>query len=414
MLQGEEEAFRKKVFQSGLEDILEHALPFFTGGDLSSSSRTLAPGAYEHYDIERPVLWSAQLGLTQSKLLQLTIAEYFAIAQNSIATFESALATAPQGLSKARMLSNSVHHYVHALEHLLARPEVYKEHARLLSEQLFDGVTVPKPMESIRSTTQRLRQKVYNLLKANILSIKKAHKKSFAQKYGIANPTGLQVLVDYPEIVKTAATAGQQLLAPVDDGQSLHVFKAHKADKGYVKQQQLIAQELHMLLKEMLYRSHPSQHAAIHHMIAYLYNQQGLLQLTSGDLQSAFYLFEMNYNITFGLAQQSGDYLLIQPLLLMANTLSLLSEHAVADKFFVRGIEIASRYQHIYRQEFLQLLVNHAIALVSDQQASRALDVLERAFRVMDEQQPGGRPADSGLRAIAQEYHQQAQRIQSD
>eukprot|EP01031_Cornospumella_fuschlensis_P024370 gene24370-29464_t len=419
-LMGEEERFRSVAFGMAYRDVVSGVRRALT-----RDNQTIDEELYTAYDRRLSTestaipLHHPQMTLDQPALLYLTLEVYFKLTYDMLELVEDQVNTKQLyvDLSQCRKLANVVHHYVHALEHVLTHDLlVSSSHTnaavdarirQLVCQQLFDGVVVENNgylTKFVQQTAHTLRVRVYNLLKENLLHIKTAFKGHFVYVPSPNRPgngvvtihhDNIAVLVDYPELVKQVAIAGQHLLLPANHAhahtmsvgvysQSVSDFgaglanKSVSADSGSLTH--AVFEELHVLIEEMLRTTHATQHPAIHAMQAHVYHQQGLHAVHEGLVEYALVQIESYYNISYALSLKSGEYGMIIPSLLYANVLSLNKLYSVAEKLYVKGIDIARRYQPTYQQEYLQLLVNYGIALYAQQKSTQAVDILTAAI----------------------------------
>lgn len=372
-------------------------------------------------------LHSAQMQLTQPTLLYMTLDVYFNLASHTLQVIEGITHTDTLhvNLTHSKQLTNAVHHYVHALEHTLSHNLLHTHTQKskspidshihqLICTQLFDGVLVDNTeylTKFIQQTIHTLRLRVYNLLKENLLRVKAAYKDHFVyvpahvrtgtdakQDGGVItiHHDNIPVLIDYPELVKQVAIAGQHVLLPVNHTHA-HMMSSgvyttsHEGDAtasnitSTMNMNSLshkILEELHQLIQEMLRTTHHTQHPAIHAMQAHVYHQQGLYALQERCIECALVYIENYYNISYSLSVDSGEYGMIIPSLLYANVLSLNKLYSVAERLYAKGIEIALRYQPTYSQEYSQLLGNYGVALYAQQKNMQAIDVLNKFIKM--------------------------------
>lgn len=410
-LMGEEEDFRSHIFQTAFTNLLNHTESFFSYRNPGLDDTTNLSGdetfvmKYDKYDREHDtaILWDSQLKIRQETLLHHSLEDYFILSQKALFEFKRNVQSLHQAqeLSACRLLSNTVHHYVFGLEYLLSHPDQLKKKklSYLLEKQLFDGVHLSreKMLSSMFSTVQTMRKKVYNLLKENLLLIRRQYKDHFhPSRHGIHNFESEAVLKDYPEIAKSAAIAGQHLLISAIDHSSstgmfdiLHFQDSIESDAKNKKrkvdydEQELVARELLMLCNEMLHRSHPQQHIAIQQMISYIYQQQGLIALERKELLKAFHFFDLNVNLTYSVTHHVGEHILLQPLLLLANTLALLEKFSAADKVFNKALLLGEKYQTAHPLTYPQVLVNIAAAFMQQKRFEEAYFKLDRALAML-------------------------------
>ncbi len=167
------------MFRSAYEEICRHVAATQSMTDTKGDrSRKLSP----------------QLTATQENLLVWTMETYSVEAKQLLDAYIPGAARGEHGLGATRDLANTVHHFAHGLENTgmvrSASAAVQQQNAVL---------------------AVRLRQQVYELMAQNLKAQRaihlRDHKKAGAGRKAYPYPE------DWPELVKTVATAGQHLLA---------------------------------------------------------------------------------------------------------------------------------------------------------------------------------------------------------
>ncbi len=132
-----------------------------------------------------------QLTATQDNLLRWTLQVYSLEAKALLEAYSARAAAGTHGLPASREMANSVHHFAHGLEHTGLLREATEE---------------VRQRNAVLAT--RLRQQVYSLMLQNLNAQRKAHVRKAKKTGNIQFPFPS----DWPEHVKTVATAGQHLL----------------------------------------------------------------------------------------------------------------------------------------------------------------------------------------------------------
>eukprot|EP01038_Epipyxis_sp_PR26KG_P012549 gene12549-16828_t len=304
-LMGEQERFRIRVFKSGLIQICDNILK---NNDSNSS------------------LLPLQLSLSRENLLYWTLEEYKIESELLLKSYELSAKHGKNGLTESRALSNSVHHYAHALENLFTINDAKK--------------------------AEKLRRKLYFLLKLNLNS---------RRKFGINEH-------NWPELVKTVATAGQLL-----------------TNVGTVKERKQIVTEMMEYIDEMMRGSHEKQHHAIKHMTAHTLIQFGLIELEGGNqnIHQALHYFQKSLELSSELSTLSGEHILVNPLTLTANALSTIGQYDEAQNMYKKAIDLTDRHVGRGHHSIISLLVNYGISLVQSDDYDKAKQVLQESINLM-------------------------------
>ncbi|KAJ1435579.1 hypothetical protein B484DRAFT_446016 [Ochromonadaceae sp. CCMP2298] len=208
------------------------------------------------------------------------------------------------------------------------------------------------------------------------------------------------IRLDWPELLKVTAIAGQHLLNVKD------------AALVSMRERRQMAGEILGLLQEMLLGSHPQQHDAVMLMVADVHQQVGVLDLEDAGtahtappdahahtdhaeaevgsgglggsqgsasvrvrtpvqlLSSALQHFQVSLQVTRDIADRSGQHLLVTPLTLTANALSSLRRFAEAYPMYLQALQLSERLgEHV---SVIPLLVNFGISLLQTQGGEQA------------------------------------------
>lgn len=349
-----------KAFKSGFNEICRHIRASFSVNGSNSSS-----GSISRLN-DRP---APQLTVTQEHLHQWTLEVYQKESQKLMDSFRLGAEEGIHSMMESRDMANAVHHYCHALEHPGR------------------GVTGAVVQQHL-TLAVKLRQEVYALMSQNLNAQRRKHLKK-------AVPGVYPYPKDWPEHVKTVATAGQHLLST-----------------GTAQYRQQLAEELMKLMDEMLSTSNTQQHDAIYHMIAHMYLQKGLIDLHSDiyDIGSAYANFRQALEISEELAKKSGDHILVQPLTMCANALSQLERHNEAFPLYLKAIRVSEQHLGLTHESIATLLVNYGISLVQTSQFNKAVDILERAIYVFDLNDPKQVGRDKTVYQRAVDFLEQARK----
>lgn len=352
-----------------------------------------------------------QLGATQSQLLTWTKEVYGRILydfseKGALINFVKLALKGEASLEQCRKLANIVHHYSHALEFSTAasttasKAKNEKMEAGLL--RLLTYHVLVENVVVLRDTVLRKHQNTSSTATTNTLTTEDYH--------------NIQFPADYPELVKQVVIAGQQML--LEHSQSWEGIH-HKEElvelyfpnlpqqiqtvlldalQRYAKASNMI-KEMEVFLQEMLMTSNPKQHHAIYHMIAHMHLQQAeriihnptSLQDAS-MLQEALDHAEESVRISRMLIRYSGHQILIQPLMLLANLLSMLQQLPKAYVIFEEALNIlqpsaersaAYSKAHDIIDFLLPLTLNYGMALVEGRQYGKGRQRLQEAQRLL-------------------------------
>jgi hypothetical protein len=224
-------------------------------------------------------------------------------------------------------VSNSVHHYAHAL-----------------------GADDP--------TAQALRKEVYMLLHQNVQGRRKHNEAHFVA-------TG-KIMEEWPEHLKCLAEAGQHLL---------HV--------GSTADRHRIAGEVQATLEEMLRVSHKEQHRAVMLMVAHMDFEIGMIYLTEQRNHDGVAMFQRGVDRHRELAAHMGEHILISPVSSLASALCTIGRFDDAKPLFMEAIRIAEAQLGRNHGSLGQHLINFGISRVQRGDYDGAVALLSRAREVL-------------------------------
>ncbi len=338
----------------------------------------------------------SQLTLTQRNLLIWTIEEYSGYRYNSGSKGDSPRieklfveykALANHGFADVeagRYLSNVVHHFAFAVEHLHYKSDSIDDDTNYWNQ--VNGLKQSFPLYSVHN----MRIQVYQLLLLNIQRLQHKLEHEKREKYRIGE--SFRYPRDYPELVKGVAIAGQQLLLLETDSPTMSDSKQViplSLDK--VK----VAQEVGELLQEMLNTANEKQHDAIYHMIAHHKIQQCMMAMGNvgetveidvdkmndvhTSVSNALIYCEDSLKVFQRLVPISGSHILVNPLMLTANLLSSLRRFREAYDHYEAALQIikSSNYGSVHDPLSLviPLLLNYGTALVQGLNIGARADV---------------------------------------
>lgn len=301
-LMGEHQPFRVRVFESGLHELC------------AKMASAEAP--------------SLQLGLSRENLHEWTLEEYGAESQNLLRDYRVRAGSGENTRKESVRVSNSVHHYAHALG---------EEDSR----------------------AQALRKEVFELVRQN-LEARRAENTAHHQRTG-------KIMEEWPEHLKCLAEAGQHLLHFGPVGDRLRV-----------------AREVSVTLEEMLRVSHKEQHRAVFLMVAHMDFEEGLIHMHAGDNDGAVRAFQRGLSRHRELAATMGDHILISPLSSMASALCTVRRFDEALPMYEEAIRIAEVHVGRNHGSLGQHLLNFGISRVQAGDYGRAESLLTRALSVME------------------------------
>ena len=309
-LMGEHTPFRVRVFSSGFLELCRH----MNAGKGGSGS-----------------VLAQQLTMTRDNMLKWTMEEYSVEARRLIEEYKEGAEQGLHSLKTSRKLSNSVHHYAHALEHRQTVADTNK--------------------------AKKLRKKVYTMLLQNLNNRRKLNE-DYVKEHG-------RVLTEWPELLKIVTESGQNIV-----------------QVGTLAERKRLAREVLGIMNEMINSCHPDQRRAVMHMFAAFQNEIGLIYLAEDDLDKALGAFELGLEYSRDLAQLSGDHILISPLAMVANILCELKRFSEAYGMYAEAIRLSERTLGPQHESISQHLLNAGIAYVQSGRFETAVPLLERAIHL--------------------------------
>jgi hypothetical protein len=356
-----------------------------------------------NHNLVKPVqALHSQLTLTQKNLLIWTIEEYsgcvlhknFIIRDRLCETtrisklFSDYEALANHGFADVeagRYLSNVIHHFAFAIEYLHSNPSIANSREDMNFVHCENTLRKLYPL----STVKAMRIQVYQLLYFNVKQLQQRLDEEKASVLMIGRP--FRYPRDYPELVKSVAIAGQQLLLmDMKDIEDLGIFNKEQ-----------IAVEVEDLLQEMLDTANEKQHEAIYHMIAHHKIQRCMLgmekignyieldldgvsiaNLALSNCQDSLTVFER-------LVSVSGSHILVNPLMLTANLLSTLRRFPEAYQYYDIAIQLvkSSDYGSVHDplSIVIPLFLNYGTALVQGYTHESSEVHFNQMISIMDE-----------------------------
>lgn len=318
-----------------------------------------------------------QLNITRAQLVYQTIILYGREAEDLLSVFEERLLessvadingmmpSAPlenshyyHSYEKCRQLSNIIHHYSHAVEYLHndenddIRP-------------LLGSVPSMKTMKELRKKVYYLLQQNYHLLRRSV------YDRSYSS--------------DDLEIIKSVVIAGQHLLHD-----HVTLTPSERLD---------ISEELQTLLQYLILQAHPMQQSSLEMIESSLYVEQALLYLDEGDYASALRAINRAIDLTEQHASQSGDHLLLQPLLVRGNIYALSGNSIEASAEYEKCLTIIRSLSEEEGKQFMdyrvQIFYNYGLSLVGTPKTSRisnfdvGVKYLEKAKELIEDYYSG-------------------------
>lgn len=321
-LMGEHDQYRIKVFSSAFQEICRHY-------HSNNNSSKLAQ----------------QLSITRENLLLWTLEEYSKEYEYLITDYSKHITNGENTLTKSRRLSNSAHHYAHALTHTQIEHNINK--------------------------SNEIRLRVFELLKANIENRRKLS----------LNIVSNKLEPDWPEHLKIVAEAGQNICS-----------------MGLYSDKILCANEVMGILQEILYVCHIEQRDAVMLMISHMNRELGMIELSNQNYTGALAKFEIDLEISRKISLKFGAHILITPLSLVANILAIFNQYTKAYNLYDEAVGLIENYAGKNHHSLRQPLINYGIALVTNKDYLRAEPILERVLALNKE------TYDHTIEIKAQEY----------
>jgi len=326
-LMGEHSVFRIRVFKSAFTEICEQY-----NYQQQQEKEKEKVNISHRVDTRRNRVLSRQLGVTREVLLQWSLAEYSLESKVLMKHFQELVGQGLNGLSQCKRVSNSVHHYAHALEH--------------------------SSDDRDKQLAEKLRVQVFELLLTN-LQMKREENRRVKEETG-------RMLGDWPELIKTVAEAGQHLL-----------------QFGDTIRRNNVATTIMELLTELYHSCHRVQKKAVLAMIAHMHSEIGLIALSESDVNKAVKHFQKSVDISEELADISGTHMLVNPMSYLANALSMQGKFSKSIPIFEKIINISEKHLGVNHESLAQLLVNYGIALFESGRLNDAEKTLKRSVKIM-------------------------------
>ena len=296
-LMGEHSGFRIKTFRSAFNEICRHVNQSIINNNKN---------------VETPSILASQLTATRSNMLQWTLEEYGKEYIELIKSYSNGAPLGLFGISESRKLSNSIHHYAHALS------------------------IIGNEQEKKLATS--LRVKVFQLLSTNMEARRPKNEES---KRLIGRS-----MSDWPEFLKLVAESGQHLLSV-----------------GSISERRNVSSSLLSILDEIYDAVHINQKNTVLLMRASIYRDIALIELSDGNLDLALENFEYDLTLSTQLAKLQGEHILMTPYSMTANTLAMMGRYEEAIKRFDKTIELSISHFGDKHESLSQHLLNKGITL---------------------------------------------------
>lgn len=305
---GEHSHLRIRTFKTGFKEICRH---------LSEGTESVIP----------------QLGMTQSNILKWTLELYKIEMKALMAKYEAKMVDGLNTWMESRKLSNSVHHYCHALKVV---------------------GTVKNNEES-----DMLRKKTFNVLNTNLNNRRRLNTEHIIQ-YGFG-------LSEWPEHGKTVAEAC-----------------GHLTKIGDAKERARASQDMLVLLQEVSDNVTPMQRNAVDSIIAHAQNELSMALMDMQDLDGALKYQKMSLKRMRSVASSSGLHNVIRPLETVANTLSILNRHEEAFAYFEETLDIIHKLYEVEDVSLARVLVNYGLSLyfaaVKGNDSAKKKEIMQASF----------------------------------
>jgi len=205
-----------------------------------------------------------------------------------------------------------------------------------------------------------------------------------------------KVKSDWPELLKVAAEAGQQLISL----QSLPFEDRHDVANAVMK-----------LLQEILQVCHVQQRPAVMQMVAHMHSETGMLLLHQNIAEKNSLLhFHKSLQLYRDLSTDTGNHILVQPLTILANALCTMQFFPQAYPLFEEAIRIAEAVLGQRHESLSSHYLNFGIAKVQAGLYAEAEVLLRKAIYIFQINGSGSSHADGHQQEHKQEQAQAQER----
>jgi tetratricopeptide (TPR) repeat protein len=303
-----------------------------------------------------PLLW--QLGINQSFLLKATIDVYSQKISQLFLSFEKMFheneivmfgmefpiysSLKIKNYENCRKLSNIIHHYCHAIEYLHSHSvspsfDAPDDAGGGAGGTSFSVTSDGSQLPSLRETKE-LRKRLYSILKRNVDFLFLQKNLSKEEMLLITTTTTATPAVgrglfssDELETIKAVIVAGQHLL---HDSLTLSIDDRIN----------LIIPQLLEYLQLLFPYIHPLQRSSLEMIQGTLFIEKSILFVNSQNYENALESIETALKILNRLADSSGNHILLHPLLMKGNILSLLKRYKETFILYDRCLEIINSF----------------------------------------------------------------------
>jgi tetratricopeptide (TPR) repeat protein len=287
-----------------------------------------------------------QLNVTRENLLKWTIETYKEESMLLMNKYKEKVSTGMNELKESRMLSNSIHHYVHAI---LNNKENNNNDNNI-------------------EIHNKLRKTVFSLLYKNMKNRRKKLINKFKSNGNNINNIKMgQLDSNWPESLKVIAEAGQHLL-----------------QIGEINEKRKISDKIMLLLEEMFNGCHHDQRSSVMHMIAHLYREKGVIDMADNQIDNSLINFKEDLRINRELALISGNHILVTPLYTLANTYFMNDQFDQGFILYKELILLAEIHVGVNHESISQHLLNLGIAYIQTGKYNKAKIELTRAIQILN------------------------------
>lgn len=309
-LMGEHSGFRIRTFSSAFNEICR----------------------YVNDDDENKML-ATQLTATRTNMLRWTLEEYGKEQKDLIKVYAADADSGLFGVSESRKLSNSIHHYAHAL--------------------------FTSGSQNEKNIAANLRIQAFHLLRTNMEARRPKNEES--------KRVNGRSMHDWPELQKLVAEAGQHLLSI-----------------GSISDRRDASSQVLSILDEIYDTVHVNQKNTVLLMRASIHRDTAMIEISAGDLNRALENFELDLSISTRLAAVQGEHILMAPYGATANAFAMLGRREEALTNFEKAIELCISHYGDKHESLSQYLLNKGITLYELGALNEARINLERALYVYD------------------------------